>query len=187
MVVLTNIVLLGQNALPSNTFVKTNYHNRDCFSNENATHLFFNELTQELTIVVDFSKCKVGHDSIDEWVKDIESTKMIFSGVISSTELLQLSNSNSRTYKINGKIKFNDITLEKPLEITFFEISKEGMLFRNNGNDYYDRIRANFQIEVSPIEFKIDRKAHKMKESISISVGSGYVNPFKPGMETIIE
>ena len=185
--VLLQFGLRGQNALPSITFVQTTYHNHDCFANENAAYLFFNELNQELTIAVDFSKCKVGHDTIDEWLTDIETSKMIFRGTINTSELLSLSNSNSKVYRINGKIKLNDITLEKTIEITFFEISKDGMLYRNNGNDYYDRIRANFQIEISPTEFKIDKKAHKLQKNISIMVGSGYVNPFKPGMETILE
>lgn len=183
----SQFALIGQGALPSNTFVKTNYHNHDCFAHENATHIFFNELTQEVTISVDFSKCKVGHDTIDEWLTDIEANKMIFRGTINSSELLSLTNSNSKSYKINGKIKFNDVVLDKTVEVIFFEISKEGMLYRNNGNDYYDRVRANFQIEISPKDFKIDKKAHKLNKNISVSVGSGYVNPYKPGMETFIE
>lgn len=187
LLVLVQFALIGQGALPSNTFVETNYHNHDCFAHENATHLFFNEQTQELTIAVDFSKCKVGHDTIDEWLTDIETSKMIFKGTINSTELLSLSNSNNKSYKVNGKIKFNDIVMNKTLDITFFEISKDGMLYRNNGNDYYDRIRANFQIEISPKDFKIDKKSRKLSKNISISVGSGYVNPFKPGMETFLE
>lgn len=180
---LVSVASFSQGALPSNTFVKTNFHDHDCFANDNASYLFFNELSRELSIVVDFAKCKVGHDTIDAWLDDIDENKLLFTGVVTSDKLLELTNSNSKTIKINGKIKFNNILVNKEIEITFFEISKEGMLYRNNGNDYYDRIRAMFQIELSPKDYKVDKKLHKLKNVITVSVGNGYVNPFKPETE----
>lgn len=174
-------------ALPSNTFVKTNFHNHDCFANQDAGYVIYNEGTRELTVVVDFGKCRVGHDSIDQWLEDLDDQKLIFKGVINTNELLVLSNGNSKTYSINGQIRYNKTLVNKTIDVTFFEISKEGMLYRNNMNDYFDRIRAAIQIEVLPAEIKANKGPHKLTKTITINMGNGYVNPFKPGMEAILE
>lgn len=187
MVFLCQAMLLAQGgALPSNTFVKTNFHNHDCFANQDAGYIIYNETTRELSVVVDFSKCRVGHDSIDAWLEDIDTNKLVFKGVINTSELLTLSNGNSKTYTVNGRVKYDKVTINKTIDVTFFEISKEGMLYRNNMNDYYDRIRAVVQIEVLPSEIKVNKGPHKLTKPIIINMGSGYVNPFKPGMEEII-
>lgn len=174
----------AQSVYPSTTFINTSYQGKDCFANDNAANLFFNEQNHELTVVVDFKTCKVGHDSIDEWLDDLETTKLYFKGVVNTDKLLILTNGNSKTYIINGKIKLNNVVVNQSVEITFYEISKEGMLYRNTGNDYYDRIRANFQVKIDPKDFKIDLKEHHLKSKISVSVGSGFINQIKPGMET---
>lgn len=177
----------AQNILPSNTFIQTNYHNHDCFANGSASFLFYNELNHELNIVIDFSKCKVGHDSIDEWLDDIDDGKLYFKGIVKSEKLLDLTHSNVKSVEVVGKFKFNNVTVNDDIEITLFEISKEGMLYVNNGNDYYDRIRANVQLELVVKDFKIDKSKHKLKNTIKVNIGQGYINQFVPGMETWIK
>lgn len=185
---LVNVFTLqAQEVYPSMTFVQTNYHNHQCFANDNASQLFFNEDNKELYVIVDFSKVKVGHDTIDAWLDDLDDSKLYFKTIITSDKLLLLTNNNTRTLKVSGKVKFNDVVNELTLDMTFFEISKEGMLYRNNGNDYYDRIRASFQLEILPKDYKIDKKIHHLKKPIIISIGSGYVNQLKPGLESWIE
>lgn len=176
----------AQNILPSYTFVQTNYHNQECFASGSAAYLFYNEVNHELNIVIDFSKCRVGHDSIDEWLDDIDDGKLYFKGTVNSDKLLVLTNSNAQTIKVDGKFKFNSMVVTDDMEITLFEISKEGMLYINNGNDYYDRIRANLQLEIASKDFKIDKNRHKLKNTIKVSIGKGYINQFKPGMESWI-
>lgn len=179
--------LQAQSVYPSMTFVQTYYNNHQCFANDNAAQLFFNEDNKELYVIVDFSKVKVGHDTIDAWLDDLDDGKLYFKGIIAADKLLQLTNNNSKTFKVNGKVKLNDVVNDVTVSLTFFEISKEGMLFRNTGNDYYDRIRASFQLELLPKDYKIDKKIHHLKKTITISIGSGYVNQLKPGLETWIE
>jgi hypothetical protein len=43
------------------------------------------------------------------------------------------------------------------------------------------------QISFKPKEFKLDKKPHHLKKTISINIGSGYINQLKPGMEKFIE
>jgi len=43
------------------------------------------------------------------------------------------------------------------------------------------------QISFKPKEFKLDKKPHHLKKTISINIGSGYINQFKVGMEKLIQ
>jgi hypothetical protein len=181
--VMSGFSAVSQNILPSNTFVQTNYHNHECFANEDASYIFYNEASHELNIIIDFAKCRVGHDTIDEWLDDIDDNKLYLKAKINSDRLLVLTNSNSKTIEVDAKIKLNNVIVNDNVDVTFFEISQNGMLYNNNGNDYYDRIRANIQVELSPKYFKLDKNKHKLKNTITISIGRGYINQFKPGME----
>jgi len=185
--VLNGISMMAQNILPSSTFVQTNYHNRECFANENASYIFYNEINHELNIVVDFSKCKVGHDSIDEWLDDIDDNKLYFKGTVNSDKLLTLTNNNSQFVEVNGRFEFNNVVFNDHVDVTFFEILHGGLLYVNNGNDYYDRIRANIQLEILPKNFKLDKNKHKLKNTIKVNIGKGYINQFKPGMESWVD
>lgn len=190
MIVVLCVTFLGlqaQSVYPSMTFVQTSYNNHQCFANDNASQLFFNDESKELYLVVDFAKVKVGHDTIDAWLDDLDDGKLYFKTIIASDKLLLLTNNNTKTLKVNGKIRLNEVVNDVTISITFFEISKEGMLYRNTGNDYYDRIRTTFQLEILPKDFKLDKKLHHLKKPITISIGSGYINQLKPGLESWIE
>ena len=98
-----------------------------------------------------------------------------------------LSNHGHKTLHVNGNVTFNNVVHSYSIDLVLFKISSDGILFRNTGNDYYDRIRSNIQMSFKPKEFKLDKKPHHLKKTISINIGSGYINQFKPGMETLIQ
>lgn len=177
----------AQEVFPSNTFVQTCIQKEVCFANQNSANLFYNEASSEIYIVVDFKKFKIGVDSLDAWLDDLDDTKFIFKGALNSDKLPALSNNGFKTLQVNGNISFNGVMHSYTIDLVLFKISPDGMLYRNTGNDYYDRIRSNVQISFKPKEFKVDKKPHHLKKTISINIGSGYINPLKPGMESFIQ
>jgi hypothetical protein len=179
--------IFSQDVYPSNTFVRTCFHDEICFANQNSSNIFYNEANSELYIVIDFMKFKTGADSLDAWLDDLDDTKFIFKGVLNSDKLPALSNHGHKTLHVNGNVTFNNVVHSYSIDLVLFKISSDGILFRNTGNDYYDRIRSNIQMSFKPKEFKLDKKPHHLKKTISINIGSGYINQFKPGMETLIQ
>lgn len=179
--------MFSQEVYPSNTFVRTCLHNEVCFANQNSSHIFYNEANSELYIVIDFAKFKLGVDSLDAWLDDLDDTKFVFKGSLNSDKLPALSNHGHKTLHVNGNITFNNVVHSYSIDVVLFKISSDGILYRNTGNDYYDGIRSNIEISFKPKEYKIDKKPHHLKKTVSINIGSGYINQYKPGMERFIQ
>ena len=72
-------------------------------------------------------------------------------------------------------------------ELSLFEIASQGMLYHDNSQDYLDRVQANIMITFYPREFKIDKKPHHLKKSISIAIYRGYINLYKPEHEYLFK
>ncbi len=172
-----------QNVQTSKTYINTCYNEQQCFSLNSSSFIFFNPDNHELTIVVDFVKFKIGNDTLDEWLDDLDDTKLIFKGYLNTDNLLSLTHHNSKAIIVNGLMSFNGVSNAHSVELTLFEISRDGILFIDNQNDYFDRINANFQFGFYPKEFKLNKKPHHLKKKITLAIYRGYVNPFKPGME----
>lgn len=182
-----NLNSSAQEIYPSNTAIQACYNNTNCFGNQQSSFLLYNEANHEFYIVVDFSKFKTGVDSLDLWLQDLDNTKFVFTGVLNYDKLPALSNHGFKTIQVNGNSSFNNVSHSYSTEIILFKISQEGMLYKNTGNDYYDRIRANVQVVFKPKDYKLDKKHHHLTKSISINIGSGYINQLKPGMEHLIK
>ena len=84
-------------------------------------------------------------------------------------------------------IKFNGISKPYSIELTIFEIPKDALLFKENSQDYFDRVNANLQLAFYPKDFNIHKKHHHYKKSITIAIYRGYINELKPGMENLIK
>ena len=179
--------ILSQEVVPSNTSIKTCIQKEICFGSQNSSNLFYNEANSEFYLVINFEKFKTGIDSLDVWLDDLDDSKFIFKGQLNLDKLPALSNNGYKTVHINGTAIFNGISHSHMVDIILFSIPQEGILYRNTGNDYYDKIRVNMEIAFKPKEFKIDKKPHHLKKTISINIGSGYINQVKPGMEHLIK
>ncbi len=173
----------SQNVQSSNTYIQTCYHSQNCFSLNSSSFIFYDPENHELMITVDFSKFKVGVDTLDAWLDDLDDTKLIFRGILNTNDLLELTHHNSNVTLVNGMINFNGVSHPHSIELTLFEISKEGMLYKNNQQDYYDRINANLQLGFYPKEFNVHKKAHQLRKKITIAIYKGHINMFKPEME----
>ncbi len=184
---ITNLFVKAQNIQSSKTYVNTCFNEQQCFSLNNSSFIFYNSANHEITLSIDFNKFKIGNDTLDEWLDDLDDTKLIFRGNINTDNLLSLTHHNSKPIIVNGLISFNGISHAHAIEMTLFEISKDGILFMNNQEDYFDRINVNLQFGFSPKEFKINKKKHHLKKKITIAIYRGVINSFKPGMEKWIE
>jgi len=169
------------------TFAKTYYEGSSRFAQHNAAFVFYNEGKHELQITIDFSMMKVGVDSLDEWLKDLESTRLVFKGILNTDNLLTLTHNNAKLLQVNGKIKFNGVIDEHMVELVLYEISKEGILFESNQSDYYDRLRANIQLSFLPREFKLDKLPHHLRKPITININKAYLNQAIPEFQAWID
>jgi hypothetical protein len=179
----------SQSPRSSKAYVNTCFHKHQCFSvNETeGCYLFYSAENHELKIVVDFSKFRIGNDSLDEWLDDLDDTYFIFNGFIKNQKLLELSPNNSVSLNLNGTILFNNVSSSHFAELSLFEVSNQGILYHDNGQDYLDRVQANVMITFYPREFKIDKKPHHLRKSISISIYRGYINQLKPENEFLFK
>jgi hypothetical protein len=186
---LTCYTAFSQSPRPSKAYINTCYNKHQCFSaNEtDGCYLFYSAANHELKLVIDFSKFRIGNDSIDEWLDDLDDTYLVFNGFIKNQKLLELSPSSSVSLNLNGAISFNNVLSSHFAELSLFEISNQGMLYHDNGQDYLDRVRANVMITFYPREFKINKKAHHLKKSISIAIYSGFINQLKPENESLFK
>lgn len=178
--------LFSQDVKPSKTYIQTCYQNQQCFSLNDNSFIFYNPSNHELTITTDMAKFKIGNDTLDEWLNDLDDTKLTFRGLLNTDNLLLLTHHNSKAILVNGQISFNGVIHAHTIEITLFEITREGMLYSDNKNDYFDRINANLQFGFYPKEFKINKKAHHLKKKITLAIYKGYINPYKPEFENTI-
>lgn len=180
---ISSLNTFAQDVQSSKTYIQTCYHDQQCFSLNSSSYIFYNPENHELIIAIDFAKFKMGNDTLDEWLDDLDDTKLIFKGYLNTDNLLSLTHHNSKAIMVNGLISFNGISNAHSIELTLFEISKEGMLYNNNQQGYFDRVNANLQFGFYPKEFKIDKKKHHLKKKITVAIYRGYINQFKPGME----
>ena len=179
----------SQAARSSKAYVNTCFNKHQCFSvNETqGCFVFYNQENQELKVLLDFSKFKTGNDTLDIWLDDLDDTYFIFNGFIKNKKFLELSPNNAFSLNLNGTISFNNVFSSHFAELSLFEISNQGMLYHDNSQDYLDRVQANIMITFYPREFKIDKKPHHLKKSISIAIYRGYINLYKPEHEYLFK
>ena len=175
--------LFSQQVLSSKTYIQTSYNHQQNFSLNSSSYVFYNPDNHEFIIKVDFAKFRIGNDTLDEWLDDLDDSKLIFRGYLNTDNLLDLTHHNSKALLVNGIMSFNGISHSHTVELTLFEIPRESLLFIENQNNYFDRINANLQFGFYPKEFKIDKKPHHLKKKITLASYRGYVNPFTQSME----
>lgn len=171
----------------SSTYIDTYYHGEKHFSIKDASFIFYSPSNGEIYITLNFADLKCGVDSLDEWLLDLSDTKLIFKGHLQSNDLLSLTHHNLKAMEVNGQTSFNGQTHNHTVMIHFFEISREGLLFINNAQDYFDRVATNIQFTFLPKEFGIQKKPHHLKKKISVAIGKGIINEFRTEHEVLVK
>lgn len=179
-------VSFAQDLRSSKTYVNTCYDKHQCFSLSEGSYIFYNTANTELYVLVDFNKFRTDNDSLDEWLSDLSDSKLVFKGYLGKENIMDLTHHNSKTMVINGLMTFDHITRAQSIEFTFFEIAQNGILFKNNEQDYLDRIHVNLQFSLMPKDFKIDKKPHHLKKVITVSIYRGIINQYKTEFNRLI-
>lgn len=106
---INSLSIFGQDLQSSKTYIQTCYHDQQCFSLNSSSFIFYSPDSHELIITVDFAKFKIGNDTLDEWLDDLDDTKLVFMGELNTDNLLSLTHYNSKAILINGSVSFNGI------------------------------------------------------------------------------
>ena len=185
--VIITLLIKGQNIISSNVYVQTCIQKTNCFSENSSAFIFYDETRQELILKIDFKKVKTGKDTLDDWMEDLTGSYFYFTGNVNKEDFLNLSNNNSRQLKVNGKILFNDIVQTTQTEITIFHTSENSLMNRTTNDNNFDLYKITFGLSFLPKDFKIHKRPHHLKKSITIGVSAGRINQLKPEMEKLVE
>lgn len=178
---------LAQNIVPSNAFVETCYNNTDCYRISNSGFIFKNSISGEFLLQVDFSKFKIGNDTLDDWLNDLSKTYLLFHGQLSATDMANINNNSSRPCVVNGTIDFNGYTKPYRLELTFFRSSGTGTVISNTQPNYVDRPTVTMQLAFHAKDFHLGNRNHHYKKTIRLAISRGYVNDWTPEVTAIIK
>ncbi|MBK9282810.1 MAG: hypothetical protein IPM51_00655 [Sphingobacteriaceae bacterium] len=174
-------LLFSQENISSPTFIQTCIKNHQCYSISNSSYLFYDETKSSFYLKVDFSKFEIGIDSIDDWLKDLEETSLLFKAPMDPSHFSGLANHNHKTIKLNGQVFLNGIWHNQSVELNLY-MTENGLLNQNNNQNNFDLYKVNFILNILPKEFNIHKKPHHLKKSIVIGVTLGRINQLKPGM-----
>ena len=177
----------AQDLRKSVTYIDTYYSGEKHFSVREAAFVFYNPANNELSISVDFSALKCGVDSLDEWLADLTDTKLVFKGHLPSQDLLALTQHNSKTMEIEGELSFNNEVHNHTIYVSFFEVSREGMLFVNTTQDYFDRVSANIHFHFLPKKFGVQKKPHHLRKRISLAIGKAAFIEYRTEYENLLK
>ena len=181
LLMISGLLLKSQENISSSTFIQTCIKNHQCYSINNSSYLFYDETKSSFYLRVDFSKFEIGVDSIDDWLKDLEETNLIFKAPMDAAQFNGLSNHRHKDLKLNGQIFFNGIWKDQTIDLSLY-LSENGLLNITNSQLNYDRYKVNFILNVLPKDFKIHKKPHHLKKSIVIGVTLGRINKLMPEM-----
>ncbi|MBK9402225.1 MAG: hypothetical protein IPN36_15720 [Bacteroidetes bacterium] len=177
----------AQNVVPSNAFVETCYNKVDCYRISNSAFIFKNNITGEFLLQVDFSKFKIGNDTLDDWLNDLSKTYFVFDGQLSPADIISINNNSSRPCVVNGTLHFNGYTKPYRLELNFFRSSGTGPIISNSTPNYVDRPTVSMQIAFHAKDFHIGNRSHHYKKTIRLAISRGYVNDWSPEVNAIIK
>jgi hypothetical protein len=172
----------SQDITPSNTYVRTCLSDIECSSINSSSFLFYDEPKGKFYIKIDFNRFKSGIDSVDFWLEDLNDTYFYFKASMPRENLPKMSNYNRKSFRLSGAAFMNGLWKPMNMDITVFRA--EGDMMSNTINaDNYNAYKVNFNFQLVPKDFNINKKPQRLKNTIFIGVGSGVINTVKPGME----
>lgn len=170
----------------SPAYIQVCYFGENCFSISQSARIFYDESKHEIYVLMDMADFKTGQDTLDNWLKQLESTKFLFKGTIKTDYLVLLSNHNSKSETIKGSIHFNKITKQNDAVATFYDVAS-GIMNLQRENGMYGQLRVNMSISFAPKDFGLDKKKKHFSKTIEIQIGKGFINSLLPGMEDVLK
>jgi hypothetical protein len=136
---------------------------------------------------LDFSKFKLGNDTLDEWLENLTVSQLIFKGSLNTSSSAGLSHPLLKPINVNGFVTFNGITKPYHMEIVVSGNSRSGLNQVGDPQSNYDIVNASLQLLIHPKDFKVVTKSHHYKNKITIAISRGYLNELTPQLEHLIQ
>ena len=165
--------------ISSNTYIRTCLNNSECSSISQSSLLFFDENKNCLYLVVDFNNFRTGEDSLDSWLADLSETSLFYKVPFPPENFLGLSNNKQKNFKLKGQTYLNGIWQNQDIELSLYS-SENSVTSNSNIGNNYDAYKVNFSLSIVPKDFKIHKKAHRLKETVFIGIALGRINQLKP-------
>lgn len=160
-----------------------------CLTVSNHSYLYYDESKNEFFLKVDFSDFRTAkEDSIENWLNKVKDTSLIYRAIFEKEKFPVLGVEERRTFKLNGRIFYNNTWRDQGVEITLYS-SPNSLLGNTQGsiNHYsFESYKVNFSIPFVPSDFINYDELYYKDQTININVTLGRINVLKPGMEPLL-
>lgn len=181
--------LEAQFLLSSNTTVESCNDIDSCLSVNNLSFLYYDDTKNEFFLKVDFSNFRT-EDNVDNWLNKTHDTIFCYRMIFPKEKFPVLAAEERQSFKVNGRIYYNNRWKDQPVEITLFNSQNNLMNntstnanYTNNGFESY---KLNFSIPFVPSDFKIYPQLYYLDQTVRINVTLGRINMLRPGMESLL-
>lgn len=180
--------LLAQNVVSSSTSIESCLDSSDCYTIKGPSYLFYDESKNDFFLKIVFADFKIEGDTSDTWLNNPSDSSLYFKADLQKEQFPPLSNQNTKAFKLNGQIFFNNKWRDQSIVLNIYS-SENSIINTNNtnANFKYDNYKVNFSLPFVPKEFKNYKKSHYQNQTITINVSLGRINLLKPGMEGLLE
>lgn len=175
----------GQELVSSNTAVESCNDQKDCITTKSGSYLFFDETKNEFYLKLDFSKFRTEGDTMDNWINQMSDSLLYFKAILAEEDFPTLSNQNTKTIRLNGRLFYNNIWKDQVVDLNVFPT--ENTIVPNStstsNNFKYDNYKVSFDIPFVPKDFKAYKKLYYNNQTVNIAVNLGRIILLRPGME----
>jgi len=183
-----SVNLKAQFLVSSNTSVESCNEIDSCLTINNYSFLFYDESKSEFFLKVDFSDFRSDpNDSINNWLNKERDTSFCYRAIFPKENFPELGTEERKSFKLNGRIFYNNQWKEQSIELTMFSSQNSLMNNTSSGNNYgFENYKVNFTIPFVPSDFKVYKELIYNEQTVNINVTLGRINLLKPGMETLL-
>lgn len=179
--------ILSQDLVSSGTSLESCQNSNNCYTVKGPSYLFYDESKNNFFLKIYFSDFKVAGDTADTWINRTQDSLLYFRAELQKENFPVLTNQNTKTFKVNGQIYFNNKWKDQSVEITLYSSENSIVNTTNtNSNLKYDNYKVNFSVPFVPKDFKNYKKLYYLNQTININITLGRINLLQPGMESLL-
>lgn len=177
----------AQYLFSSNTVVESCNDLDSCLSINNSSYLYYDETKNEFFLKVDFSNFR-SKTVADNWLNKERDTILYFRMLFPKENFPVLGMEERQSFKVNGRIFYNNKWKDLPVEITMFSSQNSPANTTSPGTNSasFEQYKINFTLPFVPSEFKSYSEIYYNSQTVRINVTQGRINLLKPGMENLL-
>jgi len=178
---------LPQEIVSSSTSIESCLDKNDCYTIKGPSYLFYDESKNNFYLKIDFADYQIPGDTSETWLYNTKDSCLYFRAELQKEMFPPLSNQNTKSFKINGQIFFNNKWHDQTIELNIFSSENSIVNTSNtNTNFKYDNYKVTFSLPFVPKDFKTYKKLYYINQTLSINVTLGRINLLKPGMQNLL-